>query len=149
MTALAHDTQTGWDTPPGQAPGAPRPRLHLVPTGREAQSAPNAAPLRISRFGRLLVTATVVVVAVVLASTLLGTFLGSTFLGSTFLGAGSATAGIDHTVTVTSGQTLSGIADTELPTLPIAEGVAQIQLANQLNTSEVHAGQQLAIPSTG
>ena len=135
MTALAHDTQPGWDTLPGHVPGVTRPTLHLVPTGRAARSSRQTTPLRISRFGRLVLTATVIVIAGVLAVTLLG--------------AGSASAGIDHTVTVVSGQTLSGIAHTELPDLPIAEGVAQIQLANHLNTAQIHTGQQLAIPSYG
>ena len=135
MTALAHDTLPGWDSLPAHVPGTMRPALRLVPTGRAARGSRPTSPLRISRFGRLVLTGAVVVIASVLAITLFG--------------AGSASAGIDHTVTVMSGQTLSGIADTEMPSLPIAEGVAQIQLANHLDTSQIHAGQQLAIPSIG
>ncbi|MEO7061051.1 MAG: LysM peptidoglycan-binding domain-containing protein [Lapillicoccus sp.] len=124
--------------------GPSRTPLRLVPTGRDARrgvqvrtAAPAAAspPVRISRFGRLFVSATVLVAAVMLTVTIVG--------------AGSAQAGIDHTVTVTSGQTLSEIALRELPSLPMSEGVAQLQLANHLNTSEVHAGQALSIPHIG
>ena len=49
--------------------------------------------------------------------------------------------------TVSAGQTLSEVAAAQLPGLPINEGVARIQLANGLNTSQVHAGQSLLIPS--
>lgn len=126
-----------WDTVPTTARrSAPtRPDLRLVPTGREARRQSSAArpALRVSRFGRLLLTVAVLVVAVALAVTVLG--------------AGSASAGIDHTVTVRSGQTLSEVAAHELPQLAVSEGVAQIQLLNHLSSAEVHAGQQLAIPS--
>lgn len=140
MTALAHTTAHGWDALPGRAPGVSRPPLHLVPTGPAVRSGERVrsrerVPVRISRFGRLLLTTTALGVAVVLAVTLFG--------------AGSASVGVDHTVTVMSGQTLSGIATTELPQLPMAEGVAQIRLANDLNTSQVHVGQELAIPRFG
>ncbi len=121
-----------WDGAPlGVRPS--RPLLHLVPTGRDASAA--KPDLRISRFGRLLVTIAAVVVAAVLAVTLLGV--------------AAAGASIDHTVTVRAGQTLSEVASAELPQLPVAEGVVNIQLANDLSTSQVHAGQELAIPAVG
>ncbi len=108
-----------------------RPTLRLVPTGPDA-----ARPaVRISRFGRLMLTVSAVVVVTVLAVTLLGL--------------GAAGASIDHTVTVRPGQTLTELAAVELPQLPVPEGVAQIQLANDMNSSHVHAGQELAIPAVG
>ena len=110
-----------------------RPDLRLVPAGAELKGIRPA--LRISRFGRVLCTLSVLVVAQVLAATLLGS--------------GSATASSDHTVRVEAGQTLSELAARELPRVPVAEGVAQIQLANGLSTSQVHAGQQLRIPAIG
>ena len=110
-----------------------RPDLRLVPTGAELEATRPA--LRISRFGRVLCTLAVLVVAMVLAATLLA--------------AGSANASTDHTVSVEAGQTLSELAARELPQVPVAEGVAQIQLANGLSTSQVHAGQQLRIPAIG
>jgi hypothetical protein len=59
---------------------------------------------------------------------------------------GAAGAQIDHATTVLAGQTLSEVAATQLPSLPIHNAVARIQLANGLNTSQVHAGQVLLIP---
>jgi predicted Zn-dependent protease len=53
---------------------------------------------------------------------------------------------IDHATTVVAGQTLSEIAAAQLPGLPIRDAVAQIQLANALSSSQVHAGQSLQIP---
>lgn len=54
---------------------------------------------------------------------------------------------VDHVTTVSSGVTLSEIAATQLPSLPIQDAVVRIQLANGLNTFQVHAGQSLVIPA--
>jgi LysM repeat protein len=54
---------------------------------------------------------------------------------------------IDHATTVFAGQTLSEVAAAQLPGLAIDEAVAQIQLANGLNSLQVHAGQSLLIPT--
>lgn len=113
---------------------AGRPRLQLVPTGFEVV-APAPVPVRMTRAGRLV--RTVVVTSVTLAITW------------TLVGALSAAAAGHHIATVVSGQTLSQIASRELPALPIREGVAQIQLANGLSSSEIHAGQVLQIPPIG
>jgi LysM repeat protein len=93
-------------------------------------------PLRLSRRGRVVRTAVVAAVAVALGWTVLST-----------VAAGAAPP--VHTVTVESGQTLSSIAARELPGLPVRDGVAQIQLANGLNSSDVHVGQVLQIPARG
>lgn len=53
---------------------------------------------------------------------------------------------IDRHVTVRPGETLSGIAARELPEVAVSEGVAQIQLANNLSSPYLAAGQDLAIP---
>lgn len=53
---------------------------------------------------------------------------------------------IDHATTVRAGQTLSEVAAAQLPSLPIPDAVARIQLVNGLNSSQVHAGQSLLIP---
>ncbi|MDQ2782532.1 MAG: LysM peptidoglycan-binding domain-containing protein [Actinomycetota bacterium] len=111
-----------------------RPRLQLVPTGSEVV-APALVPVRMTRAGRLV--RTVVVTSIALAITW------------TLLGALSAAAAGHHIATVVPGQTLSQIAARELPALPIREGVAQIQLANGLSSSEIHAGQVLQIPPIG
>jgi hypothetical protein len=114
-------------------PAAP-PQLVLVPTGRDAVRAARVAqpPLRLTRFGRLVVALLAASVISVLAVGLAGQ-LASASSGS-------------RTVTVTSGQTLSGIAARELPGLTVAEGVVELQIANKLSTSEIHVGQQLVIP---
>jgi hypothetical protein len=59
---------------------------------------------------------------------------------------GAASPQIDHATTVSAGQTLSEVAATQLPSLPIHSAVARIQLANGLSSSQVHAGQLLLIP---
>jgi LysM repeat protein len=60
--------------------------------------------------------------------------------------AGAAGVEVDHSTTVQPGQTLSGIAAAQLPQLPVADAVARIQVANDLTSSDVHAGQALLIP---
>ncbi|MDQ2756547.1 MAG: LysM peptidoglycan-binding domain-containing protein [Actinomycetota bacterium] len=127
-----------WDTVPavsGSGRGVRRldgrADLRLVPT--RLTSSPARPPLHLTRFGRLLRTLGVLAVVLMIAGSVVG--------------AGSASATIDHTVTVPAGQTLSAIASQELPQLSVAEGVAQIQMANDLSSSQVHAGQRLAIPS--
>jgi len=121
-----------WDVAPLEGARS-QPVLRLVPSGPDV--ATSVPALRISRFGRLLATTSVVIVVTVLAVTLLGI--------------AAAGASIDHTITVRVGQTLSEVASVELPQLSVAEGVAQIQLANDLSTSQVHAGQEIAIPAVG
>ncbi|GAB3884088.1 LysM peptidoglycan-binding domain-containing protein [Terrabacter terrigena] len=111
-----------------------RPHLVLVPTGREAVRAARSArpPLRLTRFGRFVVALLVATVVSLLAVGLAGQ-LASASSGS-------------RTVTVTSGQTLSGIAAHELPQLSVTDGVVELQVANGLSTTEIHVGQQLVIP---
>ena len=110
-----------------------RPQLRLV-LPCERAVAPVRVPLRINRRGRLLIT-----LMVLAAATALGLTVATSVMASG--------PQIDHATTVSAGQTLSGVAAAQLPGLPINEGVARIQLANGLNTSQVHAGQFLLIPS--
>ena len=126
-----------WDvaTAPAPAPARPsRPQLVSVPCG-ESATAVTPAPLRLTRAGRLAVTLTVLVAAVVASIALLS-------------GGASATV-IDHSTTVQTGQTLSEVAAQQLPALPVADAVARIQVANDLTSSEVHAGQSLLSPAVG
>jgi hypothetical protein len=113
-------------------------RLRLVgpdergrPEGPVWQRAGSAT--RLTRRGRLVLTvaatAAVVVLAVLLAASV-----------------DAAPPEIDHATTVLSGQTLSEVAAVQLPSLPIPDAVARIQLVNGLNSSQVHAGQSLLIP---
>ncbi len=103
-----------------------RPRLVLVP-----QPAPEPT-YRLTRRGRLVVA---LIVAVMLS-----------VLALAFAGQLASAAAPPRSVTVEAGQTLSEIAARELPQLPIAAGIVELQLANNLSTSHVHAGQGLVIP---
>ena len=125
MSAIA------WEPLDGYAAAAPRPRLTLVPEPAPARRDP-AAGLRITARGRL--------VLVLLAVLTVATVLGLRGLG----GAGAAEPA--DVVTVQGGQTLSEIAAVELPGMSISRGVLAIQLANDLTTAQVRAGQQLVIP---
>ncbi|MEW1955243.1 LysM peptidoglycan-binding domain-containing protein [Terrabacter sp. NPDC080008] len=121
--------------------------LVLVPTGRDAVLARRAggraadaervcgaAPtMRLTRFGRLVRT---VLVAGVIA-----------VLGVGLAGQLASASGDARTITVHAGQTLSGIAVRELPELSVTDGVVELQVANGLSTSQIHAGQQLVIPA--
>lgn len=118
----------------GSTMGVPRRHLSLVPTG--AAVAVDQADVRLTRRGRLAITVLVMLAVLVAA----------------FLGVRSATATPGAitpvaTVTVASGETLSAIAARELPGLPVAEGVARIQVANNLSTTAISAGQDLSIPA--
>ena len=140
LTATMEDQMSAavaWDVAPApvRVPVRPaRPQLVSVPTGAAVLAAPTT-PLRITRVGRLALTLTVVVAAVAIAMAL-------------FTGGASATV-IDHSTTVGAGQTLSEIATQQLPQLPMAEAVAQLQIANDLTGSDIHAGQTLLIPRVG
>ena len=117
-----------------------RPHLVLVPTGRDAVPAARAAraagaaqpPLRLTRFGRLVVAVLVAAVVSLLAVGLAGQL--------------ASASSESRTVTVGAGQTLSGIAARELPQLSVADGVVELQVANSLSSDEIHVGQQLVIP---
>ncbi|MEP7194178.1 MAG: LysM peptidoglycan-binding domain-containing protein [Actinomycetota bacterium] len=88
---------------------------------------------RLTRRGRLVVTLMVALAVAVLAVALASSV-------------DAASPRIDHAMTVSAGQTLSEVAATQLPGLSVGNAVARIQLANGLNTSQVHAGQLLLIP---
>jgi hypothetical protein len=130
-----------WDvaTAPVRVPLRPaRPRLVAVPCGDDLV-APRPTPLRLTRAGRLALTVTVTLAMLALV-------LGVTLA---LLPGGSTATVIDHSATVQAGQTLSEIAAQQLPQLPVADAVARIQVANDLPTNQVHAGQSLLIPAVG
>ena len=113
-----------------------RPQLRLVGPG-ERGWAPVRTATRLNRRGRLLITLMVTVAA--LSSAVAALMLATSVSASA--------PEIDHATTVFAGQTLSEVAAAQLPSLPVNGAVARIQLANGLNTSQVHAGQSLLIPS--
>ena len=90
--------------------------------------------IRFTRRGRLVVTL-MAAVAVATLAVVLATSVDA------------AAPLIDHATIVSAGQTLSEVAATQLPSLPIQDAVARIQLVNGLNTSQVQAGQSLLIPA--
>lgn len=141
-TAAAWDSATAWDgvsIDGVTVPGVPirRPRLVVIDGGRSesARGHRAARPLTLPRPVRLAMTLSVVGVAVLgLAATLL---LG---IG------GAASSPAIGAVEVRPGQTLSEIARAEMPGLATAEAVARIQLANNLPSTQVTAGQTIVIP---
>lgn len=105
--------------------------------GRPSAGRPAAAGRsrrRLTRRGRLVRSLTLVATVLVLAL-LVGGALGT---------ADAAAPG--ETVTVRPGDTLSQIAATELPGVPLDQAVVRIQHANGLNSLHVQAGQELVIP---
>ena len=109
-----------------------RPQLRLVPAGRDVRP----SSMRLSRRGRLAVT--VVVLAAVLTM--------SVVLAAR---SGAAEPVVQRAATVSAGQTLSEVAAEQLPELPLAEGVARLQLVNHLASTQIHAGQTLLLPAAG
>lgn len=119
---------------PGQSVAPRRRHLQVVrseeePAARTGSPVPGA--LRITRRGRLAITCTVALAVVLLVAALAGA---------------AAPAGSDHSVRVEAGQTLSQIAATELPHLPLDRAMVEIQLANRLSSPHLQAGQTLVIP---
>jgi hypothetical protein len=114
----------------------PRPHRHLisVPTG-DAVPEPVQPRLRLTRRGRLVLLVAAAAVGAVVALVL-----------AIAVATGSAASAADHAVTVQPGQTLSEIALREMPGLAMREAVARIQIANDLPSSHVSAGQSLVIP---
>lgn len=132
--------------------------LHLVPTGARGSSAATgetavpapgrtvastapsrasvarraaAAPLRITRRGRLALTSTATLVVALVLLSLMGVI---------------GPAGASSSVVVQPGMTLSQIAAQQLPDLPLSQAVTDIQRANKLSTTSIAAGQELVIP---
>jgi len=95
---------------------------------------PAHSATRFTRRGRLVVTL-MAAVAVATLAVVLATSVDA------------AAPLIDHATIVSAGQTLSEVAATQLPSLPIQDAVARIQIVNGLNTSQVQAGQSLLIPA--
>ena len=124
MSAIA------WE--PLESPAATRrPRLTVVPAPAPA-AVRHGDAVRITARGRL--------VLLVLAVLALTTVLGLRGLG------GADAAQPEHLVTVGSGQTLSEIAAAELPSMDLGQGIIAIQLANDLTSAQITAGQELVIP---
>lgn len=138
------------DLEPGPDPRTSRSRsvrpahLRLVSTGEtdaleggvRSVNRGGRAHVRLTRRGRLAITVLVTAAVVALAVTLSS-------------GAFASVPAIQRTVTVSSGQTLSEVAVVQLPQLSVQQGVNELQLANNLTSQDVHAGQVLRIPAAG
>ncbi len=130
MSAVRHCgvSVTSW---PAQARPGPRPTLYVA-GGTDVDPGSGSDPAMVlTRRGRLTMTGSVLVVLLALAALVWWTMA-------------PVTAGTQ--VVVEPGQTLSQIAATELPHLSLDQAVVEVQLANQMNTLQVQAGQTLVIP---
>lgn len=129
-------TAAAWDSLPTEFPSrrptAARPRLVVIEGGAES-AASRPVVLWVPRWLRLALT---LFVAAVLAIMVLG------------IGGAGAAPGPVGSVEIRSGQTLSEIAVTQMPGVPVAEAVARIQLANNLPSTHVTAGQVVVIPAS-
>lgn len=108
-----------------------RPWLRLVPTGPSVAGRRRSG-LVLTRRGRLALCVLVMVAAVSVLT-----------VGAQAFASGAAPV---STVTVSAGQTLSDVAHEALPSWPVGEAVARIQVLNDLNSLQVNAGQTLQIP---
>ncbi|MGB3764144.1 MAG: LysM peptidoglycan-binding domain-containing protein [Ornithinimicrobium sp.] len=112
--------------------------IHLEPTGRhlrlvpplEARTQPRQR-LQITRRGRLVATISVMAALAAVAAITLTLVLPAS---------GSSE------VVVQPGQTLSQIAASELPGVPLDRAIVDLQLANDMSTVHVQSGQTLQIP---
>lgn len=130
-------------------PRTARPRLRLVAPDEVFRPSSRVRPvgggsqggccptIRLTRRGRLVITMMATVALLALALVLVVALATTVYAG---------VPQIDHTTKVSAGQTLSEVAVTQLPGLTVNDAVARIQLANGMNTLQVHAGQLLMIP---
>lgn len=127
-THVRHEQRVSIDHPE-------RPHLVLVPTGAAAVRVARARQpkMRLTKFGRLVVSLFVSVVLVALVTAFAGSLA-------------SASAEVEL-ITVRAGQTLSGIAAEHLPELATRDAVVELQIFNNLSTDQIHAGQTLRIPA--
>lgn len=129
---------TQWACPTTEP--ARRRHLQSVPTGPAAvgrsavaRPATTAQPMRLTRRARLLLC--------VIGAAVLCAVVGTAWASLTPSGASAP----QQTVMVQPGQTLSQIAHEAYPKLSIDDAVARVQIANQLNSSQVGAGERLVI----
>ena len=115
---------------PAARPLRPSRHLRLVPTPVPSDGSHPEA-LRLTRRGRLAITVsvTLAVVATLVTVALL-----------------IVPASASSEVTVQPGQTLSEIAATHLPHLPLDRAIVAVQQENQMNTLHLQAGQTVVIP---
>lgn len=114
-----------------QKPALRRRHLHLVPAS-PARAELSASHARLTVRGR---------------RALLGLVLAVLAMGAWTMSSFASGPAVEGSVTVQSGQTLSDIARTHLPDVPLGTAVAHLQMANDLNSMHISAGQRLVVPT--
>lgn len=117
-----------------------RRHLRSVPTGPAACGGGRAVGVRVEQT-RLRITAR--------GRRLLGVLLVAGLLCGGGMAArawASEPAVQPRTVTVHSGETLSGVAHRAYPSMAVGDAVTKVALANDLNSAQVTAGQRLQLP---
>lgn len=113
-------------------PVAPaRRHLQVVPDVAVEWEQGDATRVRITRRGRLALTLATVMSLLVVATAIAVWALPSS---------------ASTQVVVEPGQTLSQIAATHLPQMPLDRAIVQVQVANDMNSLQVQAGQTLQLP---
>ncbi|HWC20849.1 MAG TPA: LysM peptidoglycan-binding domain-containing protein [Flexivirga sp.] len=133
MSAVAR-----WDAPADLRQG--RRHLRAVPTGPSASGGGPRVGVRVEPGGLRLTARGRRLAGIVAALALL---IGG---GAAARAWASTPPSAGHSVTVRSGETLSGVAHRAYPTMPISNAVTKVALANDLNGLQVVAGQQLRLP---
>lgn len=108
-----------------------RRHLHIVGSPEESHPDVRTPGMRMTRRGRLVITLSVMSSLLVAAAVTVALVLP---------------AGASTDVVVQPGQTLSDIAANALPAVPLDRAIVQVQLANDMNSLHVQAGQTLHIP---
>ncbi|WP_131104071.1 LysM peptidoglycan-binding domain-containing protein [Ornithinimicrobium sufpigmenti] len=126
-SARGSDAAAGETAAPASAWTVAAPAVSRAAAARRAA----AAPLRITRRGRLALTSTATLVVALVLLSLMGVI---------------GPAGASSSVVVQPGMTLSQIASQQLPGVPLSQAVTDIQRANKLSTTSIAAGQELVIP---
>jgi len=114
-----------------QSPTHPQRHLTLVPHAEAVVPRGASAHLRITRRGRVART-----IAIALA-------IGALAV-ATLMMMSPASASIE--VEVQPGQSLSEIAATYLPHMPLDRAIVAVQVENSMNSAQVQTGQRLLIP---
>lgn len=105
---------------------------------------PQTPRLRLTRRGRFVLTT---IFAVPLAALVLATALnGGMATASSDVSTGSIEAGTFEYVTVQAGQSLWELAESIAPSTDPRDVISDIVRLNQLENSELHPGDQIAIP---
>jgi hypothetical protein len=131
--------------PKGAGPKAASRDAHLVPAAaRRTAAAPGRAPLRLTRRGRIVVTAVAIFVATVVI-TVIGMAAPGGAQAANHGRPGAGYGGM-HQIVVRPGQTLWSIAARAEPSADPRLVISQIMTANSMTSDVVEAGELLWVP---